>query len=425
VITKKISRWTVKVFFLALSFALLVAGPLPEWILRAAQPTKGFLKEVIVLPVWMVKWVPGISPLSFLSSLEAHRGERLAFLWLFPVIILLLIFIHRGRFFCRWICPLGTIYEATCLKNMKTHLLKRRISGYFFWGIVFSSAAGFPIFLFFDPLSTFTRVNLVFEGSMTLASAGPGLVLPIFIILGLFQPMIWCAKICPLGHMVDFFVRTDEKYTEKFKKERREIVTGMILAVPAFFLIRKNPFVNKEFSPVLPPGAGDKETFSALCSRCYACVNVCPTRILTVDFPRDADMGRWFEPEMDAYNGTCQESCNNCTQVCPTAAIKKLSFEDKHRTQIGVAQVFKEKCIAWCEKDYCVVCIEFCPYKAIEDTTSESGYPRPVVNPEICRGCGICQNACPVSDNGAAIVVGGIKKQRRLTARTDSSIRKY
>ncbi len=413
-LTKKAARWIVKIFFLLLSFSLLMAGPLPEWLLKLAQPGKGFIKEVILLPVWLVKWVPGISPLSFLSSLEAHKGERLVFLWLFPALVLLLIFVHKGRFFCRWICPLGTVYEATCLKNMKTHILKKRISGYLFWGIIFSSLVGFPIFLSLDPLSTFTRANLLCEGTITLASIIPGLVFPVFIILGIFQPMIWCAKVCPLGHMVDFFTRSDEKYTDKFKRERREIITGITLSIPAFFLLRKNPFASRKEFPILPPGAGDKETFSALCSRCYACVNVCPTRILAVDFPKDADMGRWFEPEMNAYRGTCQESCNNCTQVCPTGAIKKLSFDDKHQTQIGIAKVIKEKCIAWCEKDHCVVCIEFCPYLAIDSTESVSGYPRPVVNPDKCRGCGICQNACPVRDPGAAIVVGGVEKQRLL-----------
>ncbi len=414
-LTKKSSRWIVKIFLLLLSAALLMAGPLPDWILRLAHPGKGFLKEVIIFPAWMAKWVPGVSPLSFLSSLEAHKGDRLVFLWLFPALLLILIFVHRGRFFCRWICPLGTIYEATCLKNMKKHILKTRISGYLFWGLIFSSLVGFPIFLFSDPLSTFSRVNFLLQGTITFASVIPGLILPLFIILGMFQPMIWCAKICPLGHMVDLFTRADVGYTEKFKRERREILTGIVLTVPAL-LLRRNPFASRTKFPVLPPGAGDKETFSALCSRCYTCVNVCPTNILAVDLPKDADMGRWFEPEMNAYRGTCQESCSNCTQVCPTGAIRKLSFEDKHRTQIGIAQVHKEICIGWQDKDHCVVCAEFCPYVAIGISTSAKGIPRPVVKPEVCRGCGICQNNCPVREPGAAIVVAGVDKQRLLSS---------
>ncbi|MFA6294653.1 MAG: 4Fe-4S binding protein [Victivallales bacterium] len=410
----KTIRWCVRIFFLIAAILLLMAGPLPLWILKIFQPGAGFIRETIMLPAWMAMLVPSFSPLSFISSLEAHHGNRLLALWILPPAILAVAAVFKGRLFCRWVCPLGTVYSASCTKNFKKHVFKHKLSGYLFWGIIFSSAIGFPLFLFMDPLSTFSRLNLVFSGAVTLASLIPGIIFPIFLIAGVIQPLSWCSHFCPLGHMFDLIHKTDVKYTERLSHERREIIAGIFFSIPLAFFMKNNPLAKDENFPILPPGAGNKETFSSLCTRCYACVNVCPTKILTVGFPENADLGRWFQPEMNAYKGTCQESCNNCTQVCPTGAIRKLQFEEKHSMQIGVAKVTKSKCIAWNDGEYCMVCDEFCPYRAIDNDPSESGLARPVVNPEICRGCGICQNACPVRKKGAAIVVGGINEQKRL-----------
>lgn len=412
---RAIIRWIARVISLLLAVVLLMAGPIPEWILKILHPSEGFVGETILLPVWMAKIVPSASPLSFISSIIAHRTERLIILWSFPALIIMIAAFLNGRFFCRWICPLGTIYAIMSRKSFNKHFLHTKLSGYLFWGIIFSSVLGFPLLLFSDPLSCFSRINMYLEGSMTLASLIPGTLVPIFLIASIFQPVIWCVKICPLGYMFDFLHRTEVSYSRKFKCERRQILTGLFFAIPMALIIKKNPFVKDRNFPLLPPGAKDKETFSSLCTRCYACVNVCPTRILTVDFPSNADISRWFLPEMNPYKGTCQESCNNCTQVCPTGAITRLSFDEKHRTQIGIAKVIKTKCIAWKDGEYCVVCNEFCPYQAISIDQSGNGLPpRPVVNPEKCRGCGICQNACPVRDKGAAIVVTALKTQNLL-----------
>lgn len=407
-------RWCARIFSLLVAMLLLMSGPLPVWILKIFQPTAGFIRELIMLPTWMVKIIPSLSPLSFLSSLEAHLGNRLLVLWILPPAILAVAAIFKGRIFCRWFCPLGTIYTAACQKNLKKHIFKKKISAYLFWGIIFSSAIGFPLFLFVDPLSTFSRLNLVFSGSLTLATVIPGIIFPLFLIAGVIQPMSWCSHFCPLGHMFDLMHKTDVRYSDRFRHERREIVIGFLFSIPLALFVKKNPLLKDENYPLLPPGAGNKNTFSSLCTRCYACVNVCPTKILTVWFPENADVARWFQPEMNPYKGTCQESCNNCTQACPTGAIRKLQFGEKHSTQIGVAEVIKSKCIAWSQGEYCMVCDEFCPYRAIDIDSSESGLARPVVNPEICRGCGICQNACPVRKSGAAIVVHGIKEQKRI-----------
>ncbi len=61
-----------------------------------------------------------------------------------------------------------------------------------------------------------------------------------------------------------------------------------------------------------------------------------------------------------------------------------------------------------------MVCQEYCPYKAIEASYTEAGLPRPVVNPQVCRGCGACQNQCPAIRAGKAIIVHGVERQKVL-----------
>lgn len=420
---KKIVHWSVRALLLLLAVMLLMAGPVPEWILRVFDSSGGFIKDMTLIPVWMAKCVPAASPLSLLASSVADRGFRFGFLWLAPALLLAGMAVFKGRLFCRWVCPLGTLYAAASVKHQGKHFLKHRLSGYVFWGVVASSLCGYPLLLFLDPLATFSRINMPLEGAATVASLIPGLIVPVLLIASVFQPVVWCARICPLGYMFDLLYRSDTPYSRKFSHDRRELLVGMLCAAPAAFLLRRNFFRSGESFPLLPPGAGDKARYASLCTRCYACVNVCPTRILTVGFPDSSDPSRWFLPEMNPAKGTCQETCDNCVKVCPTGAIRRLTYDEKRNTQLGVAEVCKDKCIAWHDGEYCMVCSEYCPYVAIKGDDSGEGVPRPVVDPEKCRGCGICQNNCPVRDGGPAIIVRGNKRQRILASSAGSTLK--
>lgn len=123
----KTVRWPARIFFLIAAILLLMAGPLPVWILKIFQPSSGFIRETIMHPTWMAKIVPSLSPLSFLGSLEAHQGSRLIILWILPPATLAIAAILKGRIFCRWVCPLGTVYAASCTKNFKKPIFKRKL----------------------------------------------------------------------------------------------------------------------------------------------------------------------------------------------------------------------------------------------------------------------------------------------------------
>lgn len=67
-----------------------------------------------------------------------------------------------------------------------------------------------------------------------------------------------------------------------------------------------------------------------------------------------------------------------------------------------VAEVNERECVA------CRLCVQVCPYKAIEMTTTRRGKEVAHVNPSLCKGCGLCVNAC----RGAAINLKGFTDQQ-------------
>ena len=110
-----------------------------------------------------------------------------------------------------------------------------------------------------------------------------------------------------------------------------------------------------------------------------------------------------------------------CGQVCPTGAIPDLPLEQKQKIALGTAAIHKGTCIPWSQGIECVVCEEVCPLskKAIEFTeekvANESGKVVtvlvPTVKENLCIGCGLCENQCPV-EGTAAIQVFSNGEQR-------------
>ncbi|MBN1269060.1 MAG: 4Fe-4S binding protein, partial [Kiritimatiellae bacterium] len=115
-------------------------------------------------------------------------------------------------------------------------------------------------------------------------------------------------------------------------------------------------------------------------------------------------------PVIDQSEQYCVEFCNECNKVCPTGAIAHLTLDEKRHVSIGLAEVTRSRCIAWNEGAHCMVCQEYCPYLAIRAEV-HNGVNCPVVDPEMCRGCGTCHNQCPALPD-KAINIHGIRQKK-------------
>ncbi|MBU1084195.1 MAG: 4Fe-4S binding protein [Candidatus Omnitrophota bacterium] len=158
-----------------------------------------------------------------------------------------------------------------------------------------------------------------------------------------------------------------------------------------------------------PPGALRETEFVARCVRCGNCMKVCPTNVVQPAVLEAGLEGIWT-PKMMFEIGYCEYNCTLCGQVCPTGALKKMPLKEKQKTPLGKAVVRKDRCLPWSRNENCLVCEEHCPVpdKAIKIDIINSGgimIQRPVVDRELCIGCGICQNKCPVRPSRAIEVI--------------------
>jgi MauM/NapG family ferredoxin protein len=206
---------------------------------------------------------------------------------------------------------------------------------------------------------------------------------------------------------------------------RRNVIGAAVVGLAGGVLMKGNPLDNgRTYNAGLirPPGSLAEEEFLDKCIRCGECMKVCPTNVVQPVMLEAGLEGMWT-PVLKQELAYCEYKCNMCTQVCPTDAITKMTLEEKQKVKIGLAFVDRNKCLPYAYARACQVCYEQCPLteKAIrlEDATVTTAkgtkltVKQPHVSADLCIGCGICQNKCPVSDQ-AAIRVTSIGEKRNF-----------
>jgi NAD-dependent dihydropyrimidine dehydrogenase PreA subunit len=192
-------------------------------------------------------------------------------------------------------------------------------------------------------------------------------------------------------------IKTKDKNDSGQGLSRREFLLLMIL--PAFIA---GAAKKKRKAPVVirPPAALKEDTFNDTCVRCGNCMKVCVTNGLQpVMF--EAGLASVWTPKLVPEIGYCEYNCVLCGNVCPTGAIPRLAVEKKTSVKLGLAEIDQNICIPWAHGKQCIVCEEHCPVpdKAIRVMEKEVNGGKlllPYVDKELCIGCGICQNKCPV-----------------------------
>jgi polyferredoxin len=195
----------------------------------------------------------------------------------------------------------------------------------------------------------------------------------------------------------------------------RRALLGTAGAALAASLVAETSLSARLPDPLLvrPPGAQDEAAFLARCLRCSECIRVCPTGGLQ---PTGLGGGleSLFTPRLVSRLGACDYACTACGQTCPSGAIPLLELAEKREVQIGLASIDRNRCLPWSYDTACIVCEEMCPRpdKAIRleevTVTAADGSPfvlqRPYVVRDLCIGCGICENQCPLESQSAVRV---------------------
>lgn len=453
----------------------------------------------------------GANPFLALSTLISTQTFSK---WLLVPLFFILITAFLGRFWCGWLCPLGTILELFALKpKIKNSLPSwlRSLKHVIWISTILLAAFGVQFFLIIDPITIFFRTfSTVFwpgiyyllrfaewaaykipflkvfwsgfaqtAGISALTAINPsypqsflmGMILLIILSLNFIATRFWCRYMCPLGGLLSFvsrfsffklksrgkcqgcglcskecpteaiFLKDGLKIdysecifclrcVEKCKKNDIGLVFSWKLVNGSDFQPEKRAFLgsflasafalsffkletDRKLADLLRPPGATEESLKMNCSRCGACVKVCPTGAIQPSF-LEGGLEKLWTPKIVPSIGYCDYGCNRCGAVCPFNAIPALSIEEKQKIPIGKALVDKKKCLPWSQGKPCIVCEEACPVpeKAIEleerIIVNEKGeYMQvqvPVVHYCRCIGCGVCENKCPVED-GPAIKV--------------------
>lgn len=142
--------------------------------------------------------------------------------------------------------------------------------------------------------------------------------------------------------------------------------------------------------PLRPPWALPEPHFLETCSRCNACIDACPEKILV--------RGAGGYPELDFSHRECT-FCRACTHACASSALSDAGVGPPWNY---IAHI-DGACLG-AHGVFCRSCGEVCAQGAIHFTLSSHGVPLPQVGAEDCSGCGACVGVCPTQ--AVAIVHG-------------------
>jgi len=200
-----------------------------------------------------------------------------------------------------------------------------------------------------------------------------------------------------------------------------------------------------------PPGALSEQEFVSTCIRCGMCVEACPFDVLELStFSDTISIGTpYFTPREKACY-LCPDI--PCTNTCPTGALDLTSLvkDDKlsiTNARMGLAIIDTQTCLAYLGLQ-CTMCIRACPladtaivlHNERNPRTDMHAFLKPVVNPDYCTGCGMCEHACPTAtasikilplsltkgDVGSHYIIGwNNKDEKRLyKAKDDTTLKK-
>ena len=164
---------------------------------------------------------------------------------------------------------------------------------------------------------------------------------------------------------------------------RRGLVTTLVSGAVTIPVLGISAVTGTNWNPnlVRPPGSLNEEEFLSRCIKCGQCMRICPTNVLHPAGLESGLEGLWT-PKLNFRIGTsgCQHTCIACGNLCPTAAIRPITLDERMgRNQyaaagaikIGTAFIDRGRCLPWAMGRPCIVCQENCPVSPKAITTRE------------------------------------------------------
>lgn len=359
-----------------------------------------------------------LDPLVALVSMIASRAIITTMLW--SVIVLLLTLVI-GRFFCGYVCPLGTLIDIVNFILFRKHFKpetpvpkpNRKIKYFILIGVLAASLPGANLLHFFSPMSIaprffalvifppliwfsnffldlirplatnlgldtiaqFTFHRLYFAGStITLVFLG------IIIIANFWRKRFWCRYICPTGALLSLFSRFGifkRKASYQFCNTcRRCITTCDMHAIDT------------------DPG----KTILSECTLCGNCIDACPENGVTIGFSPPGFAGN----NADLLFGRRQFTYSIATGILGASAIKaglhnKRNISGRFIRPPGSIpeSEFLSRCIR------CGECMKVCKTNGLQPTNLEAGFdalwtPQLIPRKGACEDkCNMCGHVCP------------------------------
>ena len=156
-----------------------------------------------------------------------------------------------------------------------------------------------------------------------------------------------------------------------------------------------------------PPGALNEQDFLSRCIRCGRCVDACPNHCIAAftnqsgkELSQKPTKGQLGTPVIFPRRQGCifcegtKGDFLECTIACPTGAltpILKDADEIQAKVKMGTAVVDENLCYSY-NGSSCGACVRACPFEGL--ALRAGMWEKPIIDPEFCVGCGLCERAC-------------------------------
>jgi len=297
----------------------------------------------------------------------------------FTTIAIVLPALKKGRFFCSWVCPVGTML----------------------WG--FSKLS---LFKFRVDESACNHCNKCLVSCKAGAICKQTKSIDQALCVGCFNCLSACnqgaVKILPQRNRNKIEGIKDQKVeiTENRRKFLRQVSSALLVASIPLSVISSNQWRGiqsgeEHLYPVFPLGTMNLARFKSKCTGCMLCAQRCPSKIIIPTL--GSFDGSPILPVLSFKDNYCLEDCVVCSAICPTGALERIRVQEKRSTKMASLKLDLTSCQIVAEGLECAICAEICPLHAIDmKRITDQKYPVPVVIQNLCNGCGKCQYRCPV-----------------------------